>query len=265
MHLSSPAALERHYAEAAPQKDCLCGAFWGALALRCGGIATVDGQPADQDLVAVECGVTLDAGDPYASLPPCTEPRLDYRVALPIAADSARSGTSARSLRAAISRCSDGALAPVPVRGPWSDGPLIELFRLVERHASGSLLIANLRTGLLWGSRPTPAALLSYLAGDAVDGPAADWNVGHYVALQFAVVNGERALIGVLDTYPSLGWDGHHLQPATAVARALAREDEQAEGGILCAAHYEQEPPLREALEEAGYTLSDWDNGSDSR
>jgi len=262
-HVVSPPALSQIYVAAAPQKDCLCGAFWGAVALRCVGIETFEGEPVDQDMLAVECGLTLDDGDAYESLPPGAEPRNDYRVDLPFAADRARSGTSAPSLRAAIARCSRGALAPVPVRGPWTDESVLGLFRAVERHAPGALLIANWRTGHLWGTRPSPQLVLSYLAGGAAEGPPPEWNVGHFVALPFAVASGGRTLVGVLDTYPSLGWGGYHLQPASAVAQALARPGESSQGGILCVAR--TEAALRVALGESGFALGDWDNGSDGR
>jgi hypothetical protein len=36
----------------------------------------------------------------------------------------------------------------------------------------------------------------------------------------------------VRDSYPSLGWDGHHLQPPRAVVAALLRGDGR-EGGVL--------------------------------
>jgi hypothetical protein len=265
LHVLAPESLSRHYAATAPQKDCLCGAFWGAIALRCGGIETVESEPVDQDLLAVECGVTLDDGDPRESLPPGAVSRLDYRLRLPFAADRARSGTSAASLRSAIARCSGGALAPVPVRGPWSEKSVLALFRTVQRHAPDALLVANWRTGHLWGTRPTPQLLLAYLAGGSVEGPSPEWNVGHFVALPFALVAGTRALVGVLDTYPALGCDGYHLQPAGAVARALAREDEPSEGGILCVARAEDEAALSLALEAEGFLLGDWDNGSDGR
>ena len=263
MHLSVPQDLSRHYTASAPQKDCLCGAFWGAIALRTSGIVAVDGEPVDQDLVAVECGVTLDAGDPRESLPPGADPRVDYRLRLPYAADRARSGTSAASLRSAIARCSRGALAPVPVRGPWSEESVLALFRAVKDHAPTALLVANWRTGHLWGTRPAPQLLLAHLAGYADEGPPPEWNVGHFVALPFALSSGGRALVGVLDTYPTLGWNGYHLQPASAAARALAREDEPSEGGILCIALAEHEAALRLALEAQGLAVGDWDNGSD--
>src|SRR3712207_3441963 len=76
---------------AMPQKDQLCGAFWGALALAAAGYAV------DQDEVAIRAGTTLAEGNPAQWLPPGASPRADYGASLPIAADEAYSGTSARS------------------------------------------------------------------------------------------------------------------------------------------------------------------------
>ena len=39
-----------------PQRDDLCGAFCGALALNAAGIAEHDGEPLDQDAVALAAG-----------------------------------------------------------------------------------------------------------------------------------------------------------------------------------------------------------------
>ena len=46
--------------EQLPQKDNLCGAFWGAIVLRAAGFDHVD-----QDLVALESGTLLPAGGPF--------------------------------------------------------------------------------------------------------------------------------------------------------------------------------------------------------
>ena len=46
------------------------------------------------------------------------------------------------------------------------------------------VLIANVQTGAFWGSHPSAAQLAAYLERGALDaGPAADWSVGHFVAL----------------------------------------------------------------------------------
>src|SRR5436305_1825430 len=80
---------------------------------------------------------------------------------------------------------------------------------------------------------PFHAAQILRDAG-AVPGPPppADWDVGHFIELRSLVRGTGGALVVVRDSYPSLGWMGHHLQPPTVVARALTRGDGH-EGGLL--------------------------------
>ncbi len=72
------------------------------------------------------------------------------------------------------------------------------------------------------------------------------------------------ALIALRDTYPQLGWDGHHLQPTAVVAAALERGDGH-EGGVLCVCEQQATEGLSERLGEAGFELRHWDNGSSDR
>src|SRR5215216_2640028 len=58
-----------------PQRDQLCGPFWGALVL------TAAGHPTDQDEVALRAGTTLAEGDPAGWLPPRAPPRRGLRGA----------------------------------------------------------------------------------------------------------------------------------------------------------------------------------------
>jgi hypothetical protein len=89
--------------------------------------------------------------------------------------------------------------------------------------------------------------------------PACEWDEGHFLSL-FALIRGTGgALVGVRDTYRSLGWHGHHLQPPAAVAAALNRGDGR-EGGVLCVVPSASAAPLRAAL--TGFDLRMWDNGS---
>ena len=98
--------------------------------------------------------------------------------------------------------------------------------------ASGATLIANVRTGLFWGSRPDPAIVLAHLRGEAVDPPPADWDVGHFVNLAALARGPAGEIVVVRDTYQELGLGGHHLQPPDRVAAALRRGDGH-EGGML--------------------------------
>jgi hypothetical protein len=148
-----------------PQKDQLCGAFCGARAL------TAAGHPIDQDEVALRSGTTLAEGDPAEWLPPGALPKTDYDTALPVAADEASSGTSAPALARSIEGLSGGELAVVPVAGPWTAASVVELVETVAAATSWCTLIANIRTGHLWGSRPPARLLLDHLAGRPVEEP----------------------------------------------------------------------------------------------
>jgi hypothetical protein len=253
-------ALAALHAYELPQKDNLCGCFWGAIALRAAGIEAIDGEPVDQDLLAAQAGTTLPEGDPHTFVPAGETPRRDYRLPLPVAADPHTGGTSARALARALERLSGGRLGVVPVAGPWSRDSVVELVE-TGAAAARTTLIANVRTGRLWGSRPHPSALLAYLAGHDVETPPPDWDTGHYVNLAALLRGPVGTLVVVRDSYRSLGWNAHHLQPADALARALQRGDGR-EGGVLFICPSADDPPLRVRLREAGYAVRHWDNGT---
>jgi hypothetical protein len=240
---------------AMPQKDQLCGAFWGALTLSAAGYAT------SQEEVALEAGTTLAEGDPAGWLPPGASPRTDYEATITGAPDEASAGTSATGVARSIEELSAGALTVVPVAGPWSDDTVVSLVEMAARAAPECVLIANLRTGSLWGSRPPARLLLDYLLGRPVEAPPPDWDCGHFLTLAGCVGGPGGTLIVLRDTYTQLGWDGHHLQPAAAVAAALERGDGN-EGGVLCACDAPAAEALARQLGEAGFKLRHWDNGT---
>lgn len=247
--------LARLHAEEMPQKDQLCGAFWGALAL------TAAGYPADQDEVALRAGTTLTEGDPAEWLPPGASPRIDYRLSLPAAPDEASAGTSASALARGIEDLSGAALAVVPVAGPWTADTVTSLVEISASVAPECTLVANLRAGRLWGSRPPAALHFDYLLGRPVETPVADWDCGHFLTIVAAVRGVGGALVALRDTYPQLGWGGYHLQPAGAVAAALERGDEH-EGGVHCVVAAPVAGTLGGRLEDAGFELRHWDNGT---
>jgi hypothetical protein len=127
--------------------------------------------------------------------------------------------------------------------------------------AADATLVANVRTGAFWGSRPDPATVLAHLRGERVEPPPADWDVGHFVNLA-ALVRGPAAdLVVVRDTYQELGLAGHHLQPPDRVAAALRRDDGH-EGGVLAIAAAAIAGRLRDRLEREGFELRHWHNGT---
>jgi hypothetical protein len=247
-----PRLLARLHAAERQQMDNLCGCFWASLALRAAGVE------ADQEAVALEAGAILPGGDPRTHVAPGATPRNDYRVELPMAADPDTAGTAAPELAAAIRRISGGTLDAIEVRGPWSAETVVALLDLA---APAAVLIANLRTGLLWGSRPEPGVVLDHLAGGDPEPPRADWDVGHFVELATLVRGPAGSLVVVRDTYQELGLAAHHVQPPDRVAAALRRDDGR-EGGVIAVCAGAAAGALRHRLRGAGLELGGWDNGT---
>jgi hypothetical protein len=240
---------------AIPQKDQLCGPFWGALAL------TAAGYPTDQDEVALRAGTTLAEGDPAQWLPSGASPRTDYSLSLPVAPNEASSGTSASALARSIEELSANTLKVIPVAGPWRAAAVISLVEIAAVQAPECTLVANLRTGRLWGSRPPARLLLDYGLGLPVEPPIPDWDCGHFLTIVASLNGPNNTLVVLRDTYPELGWGGYHLQPAESVAAALERGDGH-EGGVLCVCEASAAEAFAGKLKEAGFELRHWDNGT---
>ena len=256
--------LDALHARELPQKDNLCGAFWASLVLRAAGFEEVDGQPVDQDLVALRAGSILPAHEDAEPVPPGESSRTDYRLSIPRTDDASISGTAASALARAIEELSQGELRVLPVAGPWEAGRVRRLLDEAGGAGDAVALVANVRTGLFWPSRPEPSLLVAHLAGERVEPGPADWDVGHFVTLVGAAEGSGGTLVVVRDTYASLGWHGYHLQPEEAVAAALERGDGR-EGGVLCVTPAREAEALRDGLASAGYHVRHWDNGTPDR
>jgi hypothetical protein len=283
-------ALLAFHARELPQRDDLCGAFCGALALRAGGIERFPGEPAghtgepkvrkgepiDQDAVALVAGSVVSALRDTGNLPHGEAGRRDYRLALPFVDDAAVSGTTAAGVVGAIERLAAGALAAIPYSGPWTAGTLGGLFELVAGLERPVTLIANLATHHLWGGRARLDQLLDHLYEGEQNGPPPDWDVGHFVCV-FGRVRGPRGtLYGVADTYPVLGSGGVHMQPAERLAAAIERRDRSREtlacgehprfgqpaGGVVVVLATDDAARVRTGARETGLRESIWDNGT---
>lgn len=242
------------------QKDNLCGPFHGARILRDAGILSWDGEELDQDLIALESGTLLPEAEEGPQVPPGAVSVRDYRFDLPRTA-VAESGTSAGGLAKAIEEAAGGALRCVPLRGAWTAYAVEHLVEAAPE-LGGARLLANVSTAPLWGSRPPLEALLAHLDGEAVDSPPApDWKVGHFVELSRLVRGRAGSLVLVVDSYPSLGWMGRHLQPPAALAAALERGDGH-EGGVLVVAPPEATDAVSALAAELGLDVALWDNGT---
>jgi hypothetical protein len=251
------------HARELPQRDDLCGAFCGALALQAAGIASGGPEPLDQDAVALAAGSLISAVPNPGILPHGETGRRDYRVALPTIEDGERSGTTAAGVREAIESLSTGALAAIPFSGPWNVATVDGLFELASSLAHPVTLIANLATHHLWGSHPSPAQVLEYLSVGTLEGPPPDWSVGHFACVVARASGPGGNLYALADTYPALGSRGVHLQPAERLAAALDRRDMPA-GGLLFVAAREEADAVRAGARRLGLIEANWDNGTPS-
>ncbi len=239
--------LELHAAEL-PQKNELCGCFWATLALRLHGEG-----PVEQDDAALLAGSVITRHGSVSELPFGYPGRDDFIAELPVTDDDASSGTSAHGVARAIAELSEGRLAALPLTG-LDPRAVRALLLAAAETTTPVVLIANVQTGAFWGSHPTASQLAAYLErGDAGSGPPPDWSVGHFVGLVGIAEGRAGALVTVADTYPVLGLGGVHLQPAEAVAAALA------ERGVLVVA----EPDVAQRVAHAAGGAGElWDNGS---
>jgi hypothetical protein len=242
----------------AQQKDNLCGPFWAARVLNEAGFSVWDGEVIDEDVIALRAGTLLPVAHTGADVPPGAATDATYRYALP-AAPVERSGTSAAGLIVAIEAASGGALRCVPLRGAWSVEGVEQL--LDDAREIGARLIANVRTGRLWGSRPPVDTLLAELEGKPVQDPAAEWDVGHFVELEMLIRGPVGSLVVVNDSYPTLGWDGRHLQPPRAVVDSLLRGDGR-EGGVLVVVPPSRVDAVSALAARIGLEVGVWNNGT---
>ena len=267
MHVSLlPGAREllALHARQLPQRDDLCGAFCGALALGAAGIDTHDGVAIDQDAVALAAGSVISGVREPGTLPHGETGRRDYRVALPLIDDADASGTTAAGLRDALERLSGGALEAIPYIGPWTAGTLAGLFDLVAGLERPVTLVANLATRHLWGGRPSFEQLLDYLLDGEQNGPSPDWDVGHFACVVGRVSGPGGSLYCIADTYPSLGDGGVHAQPQERLAAALERRD-MPSGGMLVAVAADDGASVRAGASALGLNEGIWDNGTVTR
>lgn len=249
------------HARELPQRDDLCGAFCGALALGAAGISEHGGQPVDQDAMALAAGSVISGVREPGTLPHGEAGRRDYRIQLPLIDDSDASGTTAAGLLDAIEELSSGALAATPYQGPWDAHTLAGLFELAAARERPVTLVANLATRYLWGGHPNVSQLLGYLLDGDEEGPPPDWDVGHFACV-FARVRGCAGnLYCLADTYPALGDAGVHVQPQERLAAALERRDMPA-GGMIVVTAAEDAPTVRAGAEALGLREGTWDNGT---
>jgi hypothetical protein len=254
-------ALLAAHARELPQRDDLCGAFCGALALVAAGVLERDGKPVDQDTVALAAGSIVGSVREQGVLPHGESGRRDYRLAIPMIEDSDLSGTTASGLREAIEEVSDGTLAAIPYTGPWTADTVGGLFNLAATLEHPVALIANFATHHLWGASASVNELLDYLLDGVPTGPPPDWDVGHFACVVGRARGPRGTLYAIADTYPALGNRGVHMQPQEALATALERRDMPA-GGVIVVVFAEDAPLIRAGASGLGLQEGMWDNGT---
>jgi hypothetical protein len=259
--LGGARALLGVHARELPQRDDLCGAFCGSLALAAAGIEERAGQPLDQDAVALAAGSVVSRTPDLDSLPDGEKGRRDYRIQPPLIDDASVSGTTAAGVVQAIEALAGERLAPIPYSGPWTAATLDGLFTLTAALRRPVSLLANVATRHLWGAGAAIEQLLGYLLDGALDGPPPDWDVGHFVCVVGRVRGAGGSLYAIADTYPSLGAVGVHMQPRECLAPALQRRG-MAPGGMIVVVSREDAHTLRAGAQELGLREGVWDNGS---
>jgi hypothetical protein len=256
----APELLDFHAGEL-PQRDDLCGAFCGALALRAAGIEEHNGEPLDQDAVALAAGSVVSARPAPEILPAGERGRRDYRLQIPTVADESRSGTTAAGIVQAIAALSDGRVVPLPYSGPWTAATLSGLFDLAASLERPVTLVANLATHHLWGAHASAAQLLAHVLDGTEEGPPPDWDVGHFSCIVARVEGPGGRLYALADTYRSLGAGGVHLQPEPRLAAAIDRRDKPA-GGVVAVVSAEDLETVRAEAAALGLIEGLWDNGT---
>ena len=254
-------ALLQTHARELPQRDDLCGAFCGALALNAAGLLQRGGEPLDQDAVAVAAGSIVSGVPAPGILPEGETGRRDYRLAIPTIEDPDVSGTTAAGVVKAIAELSGDALSAIPYSGPWTVPTLHGIFDLAAARVQPVTLIANLATHHLWGGRPSPSQLLDHLLDGSEEGPPPNWNVGHFACIVARTSGPRGCLYAVADTYPALGNRGIHLQPQGRLAAAIDRRDKPA-GGIIVVVGETEAATLRAGAAALGLREQIWDNGT---
>jgi hypothetical protein len=253
--------LLRVHARELPQRDDFCGAFCGSLALAAARVEAITGARLDQDGVALAAGTTVSRAPHASSLPRGESGRRDYRLVPPFIGEHEESGTSAPGLVSAIEELAQGRLAALPFAGPWSEATIAALFDSALELEQPATLVANVATRHFWGAAAGVAQLLDYLLDGELDGPAPDWDVGHFTCVAGRLRGPCGILYAIVDTYPSLGARGVHAQPQERLALALRRPG-MAPGGVIAVVDATDAARMRERAHAAGLHEGAWDNGS---
>jgi hypothetical protein len=161
----------------------------------------------------------------------------------------------------AIEELSEGRVAALPFDGPWSVETLAALFEAALALEHPATLVANVATRHFWGAGASLAQMLEHLMHGRAEGPAPDWDVGHFTCVLARISGPAGTLYAIADTYPSLGAHGVHAQPQERLALAL-RRPQMPPGGVIAVVDAADAALLRERAAAAGLHEDVWDNGS---
>ncbi|WP_158883010.1 DUF6885 family protein [Amycolatopsis anabasis] len=234
-----------------PQKNELCGAFVTLVCLRANGITVLD-----QDEAALAAGtVVLAGGEP--TWPVSEKGRDDYRLELPSTTDPRAAGSSAAGVARAVETLSGQRLRAVPASGEWAAANLERLLSGVHGLPRGAV-IANVATAEFAAQDTPDRAFADYLDGGLPPLWTSRWRVGHFVLFGGTLSGTGGVLVSVVDTYPTLGRFGVHLQPVDRLAAAL-RRDGMTPGGLLLVVPAEAAAAAAELVADAGLRTELWD------
>jgi len=281
-------SIQEAYRQLRDQKDMVCGAYVLTYLLQAYGIREHDGDPLTVDRVAALAGTGIEEQNRERQT--LVEQRIEAGEVPPERAAAwhlhdyftepletvTEGGTSPRGLVRACDEASDGLVTAVPVPSVVDGDVQLtrETFKeLLERVVSGAvpgqlILNYNLRHTLapasLLGHKYSLVALLTQW-----DEPEyfrrLDWDVGHFtsVAGRIARQGSDEQYLLIRDSYKSFGWNGYHLQPASAIHAGLVRADDDRDGGLLLVVPTADLEDVKSALEALGLEQGLWDNGSE--
>ena len=228
---------ERLLAEQAaelPQKDDLCGAFWGLVALRAAGRRA---SPSRRS-TGPGCGragrrqrALRATPDQFAAARRERPRGLPARIADREHGERRRGrppvGSPAQSPNSRA-----GPWSPYPRRARGTDACLLDLLAATAALPAPLAVLANVATGALWDTRVRPDQIAHYLQSGQDTAPSSTWQVGHFVAVIGFSPGPRGTLVKIADSYRSRGPDGIHVQPSQRLAAALRRDGERP-GGLL--------------------------------
>ena len=242
------------------QPDNLCGPYWISLLLKAYGglnMTAVD--------VAIAASTILPShGNSTDWLPPNARSLhgLNYEQ-IHTQGDLAICGTAITGLSQATTKLSRGQFCLIPLQIPdWQTGLSAVLSLCQTCPTWQAIPLLNPHTRYLWGTSPSLFTIISYLQSQAISPPPTDWSVGHFNLLIGETQQETKTLYAVLDTYPQFGWQGLHFQPPEALSQALHRPQHSTQGGLALFVKTELCSDVEQAIIQAGFKISVWDNGS---